>query len=91
MIKKSTKNLNASVQKYNASLFASISDMPNTVSFVDLKDPEGTVYETLDLDVMVRSFYCILLTSIPLTRLYDLIVVLLIFTEGAGFSISQSC
>ena len=37
-----------------ASLFASASDMPSVVSFVDLKDPEGAIYETLDLDVMVR-------------------------------------
>ena len=55
MIKGSTKKLNATVENYNAGSFSSASNIPNVVSFVDLKDPESSIYDCLNEEVQVNS------------------------------------
>lgn len=54
MIKGSTKKLNATVENYNASSFSSASNIPNVVSFVDIKDPESSIYDCLSEEVQVN-------------------------------------
>eukprot|EP00795_Rhopilema_esculentum_P002632 gene2632-828_t len=53
MIKKASKKLTETVEKYNSSVFSSISSMPNTVTFQDLKDPEGLIYEAVNVDLQL--------------------------------------
>ena len=53
MIKKASNKLTETVEKYNSSVFSSISSMPNTVTFQDLKDPEWFIYEAVDVDLQV--------------------------------------
>eukprot|EP00112_Aurelia_sp_Birch-Aquarium-sp1_P004496 Seg151.1 transcript_id=Seg151.1/GoldUCD/mRNA.D3Y31 product="hypothetical protein" protein_id=Seg151.1/GoldUCD/D3Y31 len=50
MIKKASKKLNETVEKYNSNMFSTTSNIPNTVTFQDLKDPEGFIYESVNID-----------------------------------------
>eukprot|EP00794_Sanderia_malayensis_P001316 gene1316-1462_t len=48
-IRKYTNRLKSVIQQYNQQKFSSSSDLPNLLNFEDVKDPEGRIFNVLDV------------------------------------------
>ena len=68
MIKKATKRLNDIIQTYNECEFLSRSNIANKISFMDVKDPEGPLYQILDAGIEVNNLVaqCKFFSSLPI-------------------------